>query len=120
MTNEQAIAHGMEQLEIFGGEHREFIKLAIKALEQEPCEDAISRQMVIDAIDKWAKNMGVLIALPASDVTPLFENIHKLPPVNPQEPKYCDRNICMANEYSGIGCDDCEVTKTEQTKEPTR
>jgi hypothetical protein len=36
MTREQAIEHGKSQLEIFGGEHREFIKLAIKALEQEP------------------------------------------------------------------------------------
>lgn len=34
MTNEEAIKHGKEQLEIFGGEHREFIELAIKALEQ--------------------------------------------------------------------------------------
>jgi hypothetical protein len=38
MTREQAIAHGKEQLEIFGGEHREFIEMAIKALEQEPCD----------------------------------------------------------------------------------
>ena len=36
MTREQAIEHGKSQLEVFGGEHREFIKLAIKALEQEP------------------------------------------------------------------------------------
>ena len=36
MTREEAIEHGKEQLEIFGGEHREFIELAIKALEQEP------------------------------------------------------------------------------------
>lgn len=36
MTREQAIQHGKEQLEIFGGEHREFIKLAIEALEQQP------------------------------------------------------------------------------------
>ena len=34
MTNEEAINHGKEQLEIFGGEHKEFIELAIKALEQ--------------------------------------------------------------------------------------
>jgi len=27
-----------------------------------------------------------------------------------QEPKYCDRNICIKNEYNGIGCDECEVT----------
>lgn len=36
MTREQAIAHGKEQLEVFGGEHREFIEMSIKALEQEP------------------------------------------------------------------------------------
>ena len=36
MTREEAIEHGKSQLEVFGGEHREFIKLAIKALEQEP------------------------------------------------------------------------------------
>jgi len=36
---EEAIAYGKEQLEVFGGEHAEFIKLAIEALEKEPCED---------------------------------------------------------------------------------
>lgn len=36
MTREEAIAHGKEQLEVFGGEHREFIEMAIKALENEP------------------------------------------------------------------------------------
>ena len=36
MTREEAIKHGQEQLEVFGGEHREFIELAIKALEQLP------------------------------------------------------------------------------------
>ena len=36
MTRAEAIEHGKEQLEIFGGEHRKFIELAIKALEQEP------------------------------------------------------------------------------------
>ena len=35
MTNEEAINHGKEQLEIFGGEHKEFIKVAIKVLEQQ-------------------------------------------------------------------------------------
>ena len=38
MTREEAIAHGKEQLEVFGGEHAEFIKLAIKALEKESAE----------------------------------------------------------------------------------
>ena len=31
-----------------------------------------------------------------------------------QEPKYCDRNICLKNEYNGIGCDECEVTKSQE------
>ena len=34
VTNEEAINHGKEQLEIFGGEHKEFIELAIKAIEK--------------------------------------------------------------------------------------
>ena len=36
MTREDAINYGKEQLEIFGGTHREFIEMSIKALEQEP------------------------------------------------------------------------------------
>lgn len=29
-------------------------------------------------------------------------------------PKYCDRNICLRNEYNNIGCDECEVTKSQE------
>ena len=32
MTREEAIQHGKEQLDVFGGTHREFIEMAIKAL----------------------------------------------------------------------------------------
>lgn len=32
MTIEQAIAHGRDQLEIFGGEHGEFIEIAIDTM----------------------------------------------------------------------------------------
>ena len=46
--------------------------------------DCISRKAVIDVIDKWVKNMHVLMALPANEVTPLFDNVHELPPVTPQ------------------------------------
>lgn len=31
-----------------------------------------------------------------------------------QEPKYCDRNICVRNEHNGIGCGECEVTKSQE------
>ena len=46
----------------------------------------------------------------------MFEIIGVLPSVNPQEPKYCDRKICLKNEYNGIGCDECEVTKSQEPK----
>lgn len=35
MTNEQAIIHFKEQLEVFGGEHHEAMKVAIEALEKQ-------------------------------------------------------------------------------------
>ena len=35
MTIEEGITHGKEQLKIFGGEHAEFIKMAIHALEMQ-------------------------------------------------------------------------------------
>lgn len=55
------------------------------AEEQEPCKDVVSRQAVIDAIDKWVKSMHVLITLPANEVTPLFESVNELPFVTPQQ-----------------------------------
>lgn len=44
-TREEAIAYGKEQLDVFGGEHAEFIRLAIKALEQEPILDKIEEEI---------------------------------------------------------------------------
>lgn len=35
MTLDEAIVHGEEQLEIFGGEHADFINVAIRALEMQ-------------------------------------------------------------------------------------
>ena len=35
-----------------------------------------------------------------------------------EESRYCDRNICMSNEYNGKECDEIEVTKhNEKMKE---
>lgn len=33
-----------------------------------------------------------------------------------KEQKCCDRNICMSNEYNGIGCDECEVMTESKKK----
>ena len=69
--------------------------------------DAISRQAVIDAIDKWVKNMGVLVALPVNEVTPLFESIHELPPVNPQ-PKVGHWIVYDVHGHKACKCSECD------------
>ena len=53
MTREEAIAHGKEQLEVFGGEHAEFIKLAIKALEKQDRIAQILDDYDYDLLDTW-------------------------------------------------------------------
>lgn len=76
------------------------VDMAIKALMQQPCEDAISREAVIDAIDKWVKNERVLVTLPVGEVTPLFESIHDLPPVTARPTGYC--KDCKYFEYDSV------------------
>lgn len=56
MTREEAIEHGKEQLEVFGGEQAEFIKLAIEALEQAPDIDKVLA--TIDFEEKWLLEAG--------------------------------------------------------------
>lgn len=54
--------------------------VAIKALEQQPCEDAISRQTVIDIVDRYSESRSNV-----EDVTQdIISGILALPPVNPQ------------------------------------
>lgn len=76
----------------------ETLDMAIKALEKEPCEDAISRQAVIDSLtdkfadgfdsDRWWNSMSVLYA------------INKVPSVNPQEPKTGHWKRISMDKYS--------------------
>lgn len=53
------------------------------------------------------------------DETAILDGWDKVYPDDDEvEPRYCDRNICVANEYNGIECDECEVTKhNERMKE---
>lgn len=59
------------------------VEMAIKALDQEPCEDAISRQAAIDAIKK------------SRFLVDAMEKVIKLPPVTP---KYTDAEIQKMQE----------------------
>jgi len=72
------------------------------------CGDLVSRQAVLNLFNKSNEYTW--------EISLLKRKIEKLPPVNTQEPKYCDRNICVSNEYNGIGCDECEVTKSQEPK----
>ena len=68
----------LEAMETYDGisptpERINAVKMAIKALEQEPCEDAISRQEVLDLIADYDLSMGQVVG-----------GIHALPPVTPQ------------------------------------
>ena len=35
-------------------------------------------------------------------------------PTIKNEAKYCDRNICLKNEFNNVGYEDCEVTKSQE------
>ena len=60
MTNEEAIENlkclfESTYVDRFEDAENEALKIAIKALEQEPCEDAINRDELLKAIDTWDK-----------------------------------------------------------------
>ena len=73
---------------------------AIIALKAEPCEDAVSREAVLDAIDKWVKDKSTYIALAINEGMSLLERIKALPPVTPK-PK------------TGYWIDDCPMMTDE-------
>lgn len=62
----------------------ESIKVAIEALEQKPCEDAISRQELLNGLTNIAKAKARSDAQKALMGRVMFFT-EKLPPVNPQE-----------------------------------
>ena len=88
-----------------------------RVLEQEPCGDAISRQIISDYVQSHIQEIntgyGDLNKHTNEILRMIVDYIEIMSSVKPQEPKYCDRNICIKNEYNGIGCDECEVTKSQ-------
>lgn len=76
------------------------LTLGLEEKHNEMDKDAISRQAVIDTIDKWVKNMHVLTALSANEVTPLFESVHELSQVTPQ--LKMGRWAILKDEYGDI------------------
>ena len=79
----------------------EALEMAIKALEQEPCDDAISRKAVIDLV---VANHTELNGLNVVMYSPLFKDIKQLPPVNPQ-PK--TGHWVKKSQYGNDYCSEC-------------
>ena len=88
MTKVEAIKFGtawlgiQEKLE--GCEMYEFFKMSVKALQEEPCDDCVRRQEVLDILkDEWNKFSDANDAMQES-----IDTIEALKPVTPkQEPK---------------------------------
>ena len=76
----------------------EVCNLAIKALEQEPCEDAISRQAELEYIEGSEAELGH-----SSENELVCQDIKELPPVTPQ-PKTA---YVIVDEDGNIECSNC-------------
>jgi hypothetical protein len=75
---------------------------AIKALEQEPCEDAISRQAVLDIVDGYSVSQSNV-----EDITQdIISDIMVLPPVTPQ-PKIGHWILTSDDDCEYCTCSEC-------------
>jgi len=95
MTNEEAIQKIKHMIYLgLDKSHTEACEMAIKALEQEACEDCISRQAALDTFCLSEKSRKYGGDHSGYDTIMLYEvqdALEALPSVNPQEPKtgYC-------------------------------
>jgi len=87
MTNEEAINFLQNRIDLIDKyypdvkDYREALVMAIEALEQEPCEDCISRQTVLDVLkEMWNKYSDANDAMQES-----IDTIEALPPITPQQ-----------------------------------
>jgi len=101
MTNEEIIdeikwilselSNGESAVSYLTSNDVEWLNENIKALEQQPCGDAISRQAALDCVDeriselKADKEFNIVKEICISGVK---KHILSLPPVTPQEPKW--------------------------------
>ena len=75
MTHEEALYRVKGYLtDIIPIEDYSEVEEIIKALEQQPCDDAISRQAVLELMADYDLSMGQVV-----------KGIHALPPVTPQQ-----------------------------------
>lgn len=76
----------------------EWYKLFVEKLEQEPSGDAISRQAVLELVNKGY--MGLYAR--QTDIEIMKDKINDLPPINPQEQKTGHCKDCKYFEYDSV------------------
>lgn len=99
--------------------------MAIKALEQQPCEDCISRQAVLDAMNTYDKfgytETGCFVREPEGDYVPyihyddVIKCIKNAQPVTPKEKTghWIERKLpMMIHDWK---CDQCRMVTNERT-----
>ena len=92
---------------VYEEEIEEAFGMAIKALEQEPCEDAISRKSLIDAF-RATEDAGH-----ATWTLKGIENeINEMPSVTPIRPKGHWRAVYQGDEIIDYRCSECEFGNT--------
>lgn len=113
MTNEFAIkvltelrGYG-DKFANIGFDRKEALDLAIKALEQQPCEDCISREAVLDYITKLLS--GYLYAEERERLEDLTTYIAEMSSVTPQRPKgrWIEQKDIHKHHYGWSFCSEC-------------
>ena len=113
MTREEAIfALEYHKLHFATEKGAEAFDMAIKALAQEPILDKIRAEIQGLRNCSCSCSDGII-----DDVEDIIDKYNAESEGKKEGLKYCDRNICVSNEYSGIGCDECMVNAESEDKE---
>jgi hypothetical protein len=103
MTNEETIKSLKKLKSFHNGSYGTAIDLAIKALEQQPCEDCISRDAV-KKLKKYRLSYDTNTTIPKSDIFVKISDIKELPSVQPQ-PNTGE----WIKEHHTIKCNNCNT-----------
>ena len=109
------------------GEWKETLRYAIDSLKTDLKYDLLYEETSEQA-DKPTTKSETLVSLEvykqvAWERDIAIQQLHELgyefgqkiePTTKNDSPKYCDRSICLKNEYNNVGCEDCEVTKSQE------
>jgi hypothetical protein len=93
---------GNMSVEYLSEKDGERMREAIKALEQEPCEDAVSLDGVIDTIEWYRTNPQHFTE------DNLIEDIKGLPPVTPRTGKWI---FVQRGKYVDMCCNECKLVR---------